>query len=63
MGAQELLTTTQRSEYLEVPVKTLYAWRHRNYGPPGIRVGKHVRYRATDVEAWLDAQVDDRQPA
>jgi len=63
MGSQELLTTTQLSEYLDVPVKTLYAWRHRNYGPPGIRVGKHVRYRSTDVEAWLDSQLDARQPA
>lgn len=42
--------------YLEVPERTVYQWRHTGYGPPGIRVGRHVRYRRRDVERWLDEQ-------
>lgn len=46
-----------------VPVATVYNWRSTGYGPRGFRVGKHLRYRLADVEAWEDAQVaaeDDR---
>jgi predicted DNA-binding transcriptional regulator AlpA len=43
-------------QYLDIPVQTLYRWRTRGYGPPGRRVGKYVRYRPVDVEAWLDSQ-------
>ncbi|RSM80408.1 helix-turn-helix domain-containing protein [Kibdelosporangium aridum] len=41
------------ADYLGVPVQTIYQWRTRNYGPPGRRVGKHVRYRPEDVEEWF----------
>jgi len=39
-------------------VQTIYQWRHRRDGPPGYRVGRHVRYRWTDVQAWLEDQTD-----
>lgn len=41
--------------YLSVPVGTLYKWRGSQYGPPGFRIGKYLRYRRADVEAWLDS--------
>lgn len=44
------------SAYLGVPVGTLYHWRSSGYGPPGRRVGKYVRYRPEDVEAWVEQQ-------
>lgn len=28
-----------------------------------MRLGKYVRYRRADVEAWLDDSLDDRRPA
>jgi excisionase family DNA binding protein len=43
------------AEYLGVPVKTLYQWRTAGYGPPARRVGKYLRYKPDDVEAWFDA--------
>ncbi len=36
IGVHELAT------YLEVPVKTLYAWRYRREGPPAFRDGRHL---------------------
>ncbi|MDP9459405.1 MAG: helix-turn-helix domain-containing protein [Actinomycetota bacterium] len=51
-------TVTEVSAYLGIPVQTLYQWRTSSKGPRGIKVGKHVRYRWTDVEAWLDSQAD-----
>jgi excisionase family DNA binding protein len=51
--ADKLWTVQQLAEYLGVPVATLYQWRSKGYGPVGLRVGKHVRYRPADVERWL----------
>ena len=54
--AQRLWTLEETASYLQVPPATLYAWRQKGTGPPGIRVGKYVRYRPADVDTWLDAQ-------
>src|SRR5574337_552012 len=50
-GAEEV------AEYLRVPVKSLYAWRYTRQGPPAARVGKYLRYRRTDVNAWLEERI------
>lgn len=42
--------------YLGVPVATVRAWRVAGIGPRGFRVGKHVRYRRSDVDGWIEAQ-------
>ncbi|MGI8514624.1 MAG: helix-turn-helix domain-containing protein [Acidimicrobiia bacterium] len=49
----QLLTVEDLAEYLEVPVATIYAWRYRRQGPPGFRVGRHLRFRQSDVEKWI----------
>ncbi|MGF1617162.1 MAG: helix-turn-helix transcriptional regulator [Acidimicrobiia bacterium] len=54
-----LLSVEELADYLEVPVKTIYTWRHRNTGPKGFRVGKHVRFRWHDVQAWVAQQIAD----
>lgn len=51
-----LWTVEDVAEYLGVPRNTLYQWRTKGYGPRGVRVGRHVRYRPDDVNAWLDRQ-------
>lgn len=53
-----LLTTQQLADYLGVPVATLYAWRYTGDGPPGFRVGKHLRYRSSDVDEWVRDRID-----
>lgn len=59
---ERLLTLQEVAEYLGVPPTTIYQWRHKGEGPPGFRVGRHVRYRPADVEKWLEGQRDDRFP-
>lgn len=51
-----LLTTEQLGDILQVPPRTLEDWRTRDYGPKYLRLGKRVRYRAADVDLWLQAQ-------
>lgn len=46
---------------LGIPVRTVYAWRYRGEGPKGYKIGRHVRYRPEDVEAWLEGQADGRK--
>ncbi|GBD85426.1 helix-turn-helix domain protein [bacterium BMS3Abin02] len=54
-----LLSVGELAAYLDIPVATLYAWRYRSQGPPGFRVGRHIRYRRSDIEAWIDEQLKD----
>lgn len=51
-------TPEQLADHLGVPLNTVYTWRYRRTGPRGIKIGKHVRYRRSDVEAWLDEHAD-----
>jgi excisionase family DNA binding protein len=50
----KLWTVQDVSEYLGVPVKTLYQWRVAGYGPEARRVGRHLRYREQDVVEWFE---------
>jgi len=54
---ERLLSPRQLAAYSNVSVATVYDWRHRRSGPPGFRVGKHVRYRRSDVDSWIDDQI------
>jgi excisionase family DNA binding protein len=49
----KLLTVDELAGYLDVPKATIYAWRYHGQGPPGFRVGRHLRYRDSDVQRWI----------
>jgi excisionase family DNA binding protein len=51
-----LWTVQEVSYFLGVPVSTLYHWRSEGQGPRSCRLGRHVRYRAEDVRAWVARQ-------
>jgi excisionase family DNA binding protein len=51
-----LMAPPTTSEYLGVPEATLAQWRYQGKGPRFFKVGKHVRYRKSDVDAWLEQQ-------
>jgi excisionase family DNA binding protein len=53
---RKLATAQEVADYCGVPLATVYAWSHRGGGPKLIKVGRHLRARWTDIEAWLDAQ-------
>ncbi|MFE2295654.1 helix-turn-helix domain-containing protein [Streptomyces sp. NPDC059452] len=37
-------------------VETVYAWRRKQIGPPGFRVGRYLRYDPAAVQAWIEHQ-------
>jgi hypothetical protein len=61
------MNTIEAAAYLERPRRTLEAWRYQGVGPPYIRAGigmrAKVRYRLSDLDAWLDAQTVRPGPA
>jgi hypothetical protein len=52
----ELMSDVELSRYLGVSVACLRKWRIRRVGVPWIKLGTTlVRYRMTDVQAYLDS--------
>ncbi len=54
--SDQLLTTSQVAAYLQVPVATIHQWRYRGEGPKAAKVGRHLRFRRVDLDAWLEQQ-------
>ena len=55
-GLAPLLSSADVAELLDVSMRTLEFWRYAGKGPAYVKVGKRVRYRPADVEAYLEAQ-------
>ena len=43
----------EAASVLGVAVQTLRNWRHKRKGPAYLKIGKAVRYRMADLEAYL----------
>lgn len=52
----ELLNQSKVAKILGVTEKFLEARRCRGGGVPYIRVGRLVRYKKSDVDAWIDSR-------
>ncbi|MBN2226821.1 MAG: helix-turn-helix domain-containing protein [candidate division Zixibacteria bacterium] len=50
---EKLLTPDQMAEYLSVQKSTIYQWTHEGF-IPHIKLGKFVRFKASNVERWLE---------
>ncbi|GHA24700.1 hypothetical protein GCM10010372_25800 [Streptomyces tauricus] len=48
------LTPDDIAEIFEVPKETVYQWRRKRMGPPGFRIGKHIRYDPADIRAYVE---------
>ncbi len=54
-ASRELLDEKSAAEVLEVTPGTLSVWRSTGrYALPFLKVGRKVRYRRTDLLAWLE---------
>jgi len=57
-----VLTLSQLAAQLGVTVQTLYDLRSQGRGPRGFRVGRELRFRVSEVEAWLaQMEADDAE--
>ncbi|MFJ5778807.1 helix-turn-helix domain-containing protein [Streptomyces sp. NPDC093094] len=57
------LTPDDVAEIFGVPLETVYQWRRKRTGPPGFRIGKHLRYDPADVRAYVSSRKSADQTA
>lgn len=55
----EFLTLAEVARLLRVPPATVRYWRHQHTGPRSFRIGRHVRYRQSDVLHWIARQINN----
>ncbi len=53
--APEFLTAAQVAQLTGFSQKALESYRSQRIGPPFLKVGKNVRYRISDVRAWIES--------
>jgi excisionase family DNA binding protein len=53
------LSETEVAERLGVSPFTVRAWRHRGLGPRFMKMGRAVRYRPEDVDAYKETSLRD----
>ena len=58
----DILTVKELHCYLKIPTPTLYALA-QNGRIPAAKIGKHWRFRRTDIDEWLKVQQWARQLA
>jgi excisionase family DNA binding protein len=55
----EYLTPAQAAAFLNVRKQTLAVWRiTKRYGLPFVRVGRHIRYRKSDLIRWAESRTE-----
>lgn len=50
------LTTPEAAQFIGIKPATLEHWRWEKCGPRYLKLGRAVRYRLEDLNAWLEAQ-------
>jgi predicted DNA-binding transcriptional regulator AlpA len=43
-----------------LPLETVYGWNKTRSGPKYLKIGRHVRYRLSDVLAWEKTRMAER---
>lgn len=57
---EQVLSLTELCEHLHVNAQTIYDLRSQGRGPCGFRVGRELRFRVSEVDAWLaQMEADD----
>lgn len=56
---ERVLSDTEVAERLGVSPFTVRAWRRRGHGPRFMKMGRAVRYRSQDVEAFKEMALVD----
>jgi len=55
----ELLTSRQVADYLGTSEAVLTQERYRGIGPKFVRLGRRIRYRASDIRAYINVNTHE----
>lgn len=50
---ERLLVRAEAAERLRIGPRTLERWERSGYGPRPVRIARAVRYRESDINAWI----------
>ena len=53
-GLESMLSTRELAEHIGVAPQAIYDLRTAGRGPRAIHVGRELRYRVSEIQAWLD---------
>ena len=53
-GLERMLSTRELAEHLGIAPQAIYDLRTAGRGPRAIHVGRELRYRVSEIQAWLD---------
>lgn len=56
VGGSDLVDESRLAARLGVSRSTLQSWRYSGRGPRYVKIGRFIRYRNADIEAYLRAQ-------
>jgi hypothetical protein len=54
---EDLLDDEQAAQALRVQKQTMAAWRQRGNGPAYVKIGKLIKYRPSDLRAYVASRV------
>lgn len=55
---KQILSPDDLVERWGIPKQTIYVWRTKGKGPRAMTIGRHLRFRLSDVLAWEESQLD-----
>lgn len=59
-----LVLIDEMAKRVGVSVDTARYWHATGYGPKGARIGRRLKYRESDIDAWINEQFSkDSAPA
>ena len=58
---EKIYTVPQVAEYLQISRSKMYDWVKKGK-IPHVRIGRNVRIRESDLQAWIDAQITYASP-
>jgi predicted DNA-binding transcriptional regulator AlpA len=62
VASPQHLSPQQLAERYGLPLETIYGWNKLRSGPRFLKLGRHVRYRLSDIIAWEESRTRETFP-
>lgn len=62
-GLEKMLSTSELAGYLGVAPQAIYDLRCDGRGPRAVHVGRELRYRVSEIEAWIERMSEPQRGA
>jgi predicted DNA-binding transcriptional regulator AlpA len=56
MSEDELMSFIDIAKAANIPLSSVYYFNAKGVGPATVKIGRHLRVRRSDYEAWLTAR-------